>query len=117
MIIRRYDDVLATGGHNNSIRAYTAMPGDGDIRPPFGSAWGFLPGPGQLEPHAHPTQEVYMVFEGRGVVSIEDEDEQVGPGDIIEIPADARHSLRNDGPGPLLWVALWWAADASEDKL
>ncbi len=37
-----------------------------------------------------------------------DEERPVGPGDVVEIPPGAYHTVRNESDGELLWFALWW---------
>jgi quercetin dioxygenase-like cupin family protein len=49
---------------------------------------------GQVDPHSHPTHEFYFVTSGNGVMTIDGEDREVGPGDLIYIPPDLVHSLR-----------------------
>lgn len=51
-------------------------------------------GGGAVEPHTHPTHEFYYVLNGRGVMTIEDEDREVHQGDLIYIPPDKVHTLR-----------------------
>ncbi len=109
MIIRRYDDTLATDAHSGTIRAHEVLPKHESFAAPFGSAWGFIQSQdGQLETHSHPTEEVYIVFKGSGIVTVGDESEAVECGDVIEIPASVPHSIKNNGSEPLLWLAFWW---------
>jgi quercetin dioxygenase-like cupin family protein len=50
-------------------------------------------GGGMVHPHAHPTYEFYYVTSGRGLMTIEGETREVGPGDLVLIPPDAVHSI------------------------
>jgi mannose-6-phosphate isomerase-like protein (cupin superfamily) len=54
-------------------------------------------GGGAVHTHAHPTVEFYYGLTGRGVMTIDGEDREVGPGDLILIPPDAPHSIRPIG--------------------
>lgn len=107
MNILRYDDAAASAAHEGSIRAYEVIP-ESIMPAPFSSAWGYLAGPGRLASHAHPTDEIYMIFKGEGVVTVGEESQSVVPGDIVVIPHDTEHSILNAGPGELLWCAFWW---------
>ena len=49
---------------------------------------------GRVDPHSHPTHEFYFVTSGRGVMTIDNESRDVGPGDLVYIPPDLVHSLR-----------------------
>jgi mannose-6-phosphate isomerase-like protein (cupin superfamily) len=52
-----------------------------------------VPGGGEVHPHKHPTWEFYYVTYGRGIMVIEGEQREIGPGDLVLIPPDALHSL------------------------
>jgi Mannose-6-phosphate isomerase len=108
MIIRRYNDGAASEAHAGTIRAHEVFPKINAVGTPFDSAWGYLKNFGALEIHDHPTQEIYIVFKGEGIVSVGDEKEKVSCGDIIEIPANAPHNIENTTEGELLWLAFWW---------
>jgi mannose-6-phosphate isomerase-like protein (cupin superfamily) len=56
---------------------------------------------GAVFPHSHPTHEFYFVMNGRGVMTVGDEDRDVGPGDLVYIPPDVVHSLRPTGGGAI----------------
>ena len=51
-------------------------------------------GGGYVDPHSHPTHEFYYVLNGRGVMTISDEEREIGQGDLVHIPPDLVHSLR-----------------------
>jgi mannose-6-phosphate isomerase-like protein (cupin superfamily) len=51
-------------------------------------------GGGEVSPHSHPTLEYYYFTSGRGVMVIEDEECEVGPGDLVYIPPNKVHSAR-----------------------
>jgi mannose-6-phosphate isomerase-like protein (cupin superfamily) len=56
---------------------------------------------GYVYPHSHPTHEFYFVMSGRGVMTIDGEDRDVAPGDLVYIPPDLIHSLRPTGGGAI----------------
>ena len=51
-------------------------------------------GGGLVDPHPHPTHEFYYVTSGRGIMMIDDEEREIGQGDLVHIPPDMVHSLR-----------------------
>ena len=55
--------------------------------------------PGQiLDVHKHPhSDQVFYFIEGTGVMTVGNEETQVGPGDSTLAPADVEHSIRNTG--------------------
>ena len=54
--------------------------------------------PGErLRRHVTPVDVFFYVLEGRGVVEIGSEEEEVGPDTLIDSPARIAHCWRNDG--------------------
>ena len=103
--VERFDKSTAHKAHGGTIWAAPFLPSD--MEAPFDSAWGYLDEPGALEPHSHPTDEIYFVFQGQGRVVVAGEEAPVKMGDVISIPANAEHSIICD-EGPLMWAAIWW---------
>ena len=55
-------------------------------------------GPGDwLGPHRHAPPEIYYVFAGRGVVTLNGAEHVVGPGSAVFIPGMAEHGIRQTG--------------------
>ena len=106
MKISKFEKDKAVGGHNDTILASAVLP-DG-MAAPFGHAWGYLENGGEMESHAHPTSEVYLVFSGTGTVVVGAERAQIKCGDVIEIPPNVEHTVICDADSKLLWAALWW---------
>jgi mannose-6-phosphate isomerase-like protein (cupin superfamily) len=50
--------------------------------------------------------EVYHILQGQGRMFIEDEDNEVGVGDVIVIPAEALQWIENIGSEPLIFAAI-----------
>lgn len=58
--------------------------------------------PGRSPPrHRHPYDKIVFVQEGRGRWTVEGQDHEVGPGDILVIKAGEVHTFVNIGDGPL----------------
>lgn len=57
-------------------------------------------------PHALTTSEVYYILQGRGEMTIGDEQQTVEPGDAIYIPPHARQFIRNRGTEDLVFVCI-----------
>jgi mannose-6-phosphate isomerase-like protein (cupin superfamily) len=105
MNVSRFSKEAADPAHNGTILASAVLPQG--MKAPFHHAWGYVEGTNAIEPHAHPSAEIYMVFQGEGFMTIGGETCPVSAGDIIEIPANQVHSIQSGG-GPMLWAALWW---------
>lgn len=106
MRIQSFEKDKAQPSHGGTILAAPVLPPG--LAAPFGHAWGYLENHAAMESHSHPTEEIYLVVRGRGVVEVDGERREVGPGDVIEIPPNAPHTMICENSGPLLWAALWW---------
>ena len=62
---------------------------------------------GWLGLHRHSPAEIYYVIEGRGIVTVDGVEHEVSPGSAVFIPADAEHSVRNDGSATLRFVYVF----------
>jgi len=75
-----------------------------------------LPPGAETEEHLHPrTEEIYYVLRGRGLMSLEGERREVGPGDGILIPTGTRHKIRNIGQEPLVFLCCCAPPYSHED--
>jgi mannose-6-phosphate isomerase-like protein (cupin superfamily) len=63
------------------------------------------------------TEELYLVREGSGVMLIDGEERQIGPGDCVLIPPGATHKLLNVGEEPLRIVCACAPAYSDEDTV
>ena len=104
--ISRFDKEKSAPAHAGTILAMDVLP-EG-VKAPFSHAYGYLENGNAMEPHAHPTPEIYIVFSGRGAVVVDGEWSEVFPGDVINIPPNAEHSMIAQPEGAFLWAAFWW---------
>lgn len=51
----------------------------------------------EIELHIDPMEEIYFVLSGTGLMQVDDESRQVGPGDAAWIPTGSSHALLNTG--------------------
>jgi quercetin dioxygenase-like cupin family protein len=49
------------------------------------------PAGGKAEPHTHPNEQIVSIIKGKGWMRIGDEEREVGPGDVVLIPANTEH--------------------------
>jgi mannose-6-phosphate isomerase-like protein (cupin superfamily) len=106
MNITRFSKNKAEPAHSGTILAMDVLPPG--VKAPFRHAWGFLEAGKDMEGHTHPTEEIYFFHKGHGAVVVGDEECPVEAGDVVEIPPDAYHTVRNTSDGELYWFALWW---------
>lgn len=68
----------------------------------------------EIVPHHHVMEEVYHVVSGTGLMMVEDEIQQLVPGDTVVIAADEWHNIKNNGEEELLLVVTCVPAWAPE---
>ena len=106
ILIKRFEKENAAKAHNGTILAMDVLP-EG-VKAPFRHAYGYLEYGNTMEAHAHPTEEIYIVYSGAGFVVVGDEKQAVLPGDVIYIPPNERHTMIAQENGTFLWAAFWW---------
>jgi mannose-6-phosphate isomerase-like protein (cupin superfamily) len=67
---------------------------------------------GEQRIHSHQPEQVYLILEGRGLMTVGGETQCVGPGDCVFIPSGQPHGLKNDGDVTLRYFSA--AASAYE---
>jgi mannose-6-phosphate isomerase-like protein (cupin superfamily) len=66
-----------------------------------------LPPGASIGVHPHPTEEeIYFILEGRGIMTVDDEEREVSAGDMVLTRPGSSHGLRNHSEAPLRMLAL-----------
>ena len=65
----------------------------------------YAPGSGPNE-HRHPERQVFIVYAGRGVYTVDGVDVVAEAGDVVVVPPNALHRFRAAGDVPLQHVGL-----------
>ena len=55
--------------------------------------------------HSHEPEQMYYILEGSGIMTVDDEREQVEAGDCIYFPSFAKHGLENTGGTVLRYLS------------
>jgi mannose-6-phosphate isomerase-like protein (cupin superfamily) len=63
------------------------------------------------------TEEFYYILSGTGLMKINDEEEQVHPGDTVIILPGMRHKISNNGNTPLVLLACCSPEWTAEDQV
>ena len=66
------------------------------------------PGQEPHPPHKHPEEEILLVTEGDGEISVEGEITAAKPGAMMYCAAETLHGIRNTGKEPLLFYYFKW---------
>src|SRR3982750_462930 len=65
----------------------------------------------RLPRHPDSAEETIVVTAGRAAVTVGGHDEEVSRGDVVLVPADEPHEVRNAGDEPLRFVAVYAGTD------
>jgi quercetin dioxygenase-like cupin family protein len=68
------------------------------------------PGMSPHPPHQHPEEEIMVVTEGTGEISVEGKVTKVAPGATMYCAAGKLHGIVNTGKSPLLFYYFKWKA-------
>ena len=82
----------------------------------YSLAHAILPVGKASQPHSLSTSEVYYILTGTGVMHIDNEVQDVGVGDAIYIPPNAKQFIRNSGNEPLIFICMVDPAWRKEDE-
>jgi mannose-6-phosphate isomerase-like protein (cupin superfamily) len=63
------------------------------------------------------TEEFYYILDGTGLMKIEGEEREVGPGDTVIIAPGQRHKITNNGQIPLVLLACCSPEWTAEDQV
>jgi mannose-6-phosphate isomerase-like protein (cupin superfamily) len=63
------------------------------------------------------TEEFYYILDGTGLMKIEGEEREVGPGDTVIIVPGQRHKIANNGKIPLVLLACCSPEWTAEDQV
>ena len=69
------------------------------------SVTSYPPGVGAGE-HRHPSRQVFIVFEGQGIYTVDGVGVIAEAGDVVVVPPNALHGFRADGDAPLRHVGI-----------
>ena len=61
-------------------------------------------------------RQLYFILAGRGLIHVDDETAEVGPGDAIDIPAGSNQWIKNTGEADLVFLCLVDPAWRIEDE-
>jgi mannose-6-phosphate isomerase-like protein (cupin superfamily) len=70
--------------------------------------------PGHLKLHRHTHAEIYHITAGRGIVTVDGKEHEVGKGSVVFIPGNAEHGIRCVGDEEVKWLYVF-AADGFGD--
>lgn len=62
-------------------------------------------------PHSHDEEETFFILSGRGEITIDGQSDQVERGDVIYLPRNSYHTIRNlSDSEPLEFLNIYWGS-------
>ena len=107
------DDVLGTGKAQKLEHPFGVQhiyyQGPTDMMQVFeGGSLSLKAGMEPHPPHKHPEEEIMIVTEGSGEISVEGEITAVSPGSMMYTGGNRLHGIKNTGKKPLLFYYFKW---------
>ncbi|WP_341360528.1 cupin domain-containing protein [Georgenia sp. M64] len=77
-----------------------------------------IPPGGEIGEETHPKNDQILSFvSGAGKAVVDGDEQFVAPGDIVAVPAGAKHNFLNVGPNPLVLYTIYGPAHHSADTV
>ena len=74
-----------------------------------------IPPEGEIGEEVHPdTDQILTFVSGVGEATIDGESQEVAQGDLVCVPAGARHNFVNTGPNPLVLYTVYGPAEHAD---
>jgi mannose-6-phosphate isomerase-like protein (cupin superfamily) len=114
MDIHRLENELVSRNYGLDFKLLLPWPG---LNAPFRGAWCVVR-PGDVsEAHAHGEHEIMIGMTGRGVLVSAGQRVDFNAGDIVHMPADITHSVRNELDEDFSYYSIWWDRAMSAEFL
>jgi len=116
MLVLHLNDCAEFVAGDNTILREILHPDKQNVRIRYSLAHAIVrPGAVSLS-HRLATSEVYYILEGTGIMTIDGERAEVGPGHTIYIPPHSVQSIRNTGEADLKFLCIVDPAWRAEDE-
>jgi mannose-6-phosphate isomerase-like protein (cupin superfamily) len=103
----RVDGAAASAEFGMACQRLIPWAGQG-TEPPVGLMACFLDPSASSAPDCHDQDEVMLILSGTGEVELAGERTEVGPHEVVVLPANHEHIVHNKAADPLVWVSLYW---------
>lgn len=93
--------------HEYNLDGSRLLPWDG-MKAPFGGAWCVVRHGTESRRHSHDEYELFIAIQGHAEVRIGDNYIKMEKGDLVLIPLNTEHSVRNNGNEDFHFYTIWW---------
>jgi len=116
MFVKNISDCEEFIAGDNTILREILHPAKTDLALRYSLAHAIVKPGNTSRPHRLKTSEVYYIIEGQAIMTIDDEEKKVGPGDTIYIPPQAVQYIQNTGKNNLVFICIVDPAWRVEDE-
>jgi methionyl-tRNA synthetase len=114
MLIRRFDR-SALDSEPEKVLYKDIYPWDEIEDTPFGASLAIIEPGGQTMLHSHDPDETFIIFQGSGTISVDEETNPISQGDVVVMPSGSQHTLKNESESePLMFLSLFWWGDDTD---
>jgi mannose-6-phosphate isomerase-like protein (cupin superfamily) len=93
-------------------------PWAGVTDPLWGSAIASVRPSESTTPHSHDEHETFLILSGRGEISVDDEVQQISRGDVIYLPPNSHHTVRNlSAEDRLDFLTIFWGSPEANERM
>lgn len=118
MLIKKFNNQMEiTAGDNCILRELLNPSSDKNIQARYSLAWAKVEVGKKTCLHAMKTSEIYFILKGRGIMSINEEQKEVGMYDTIYIPPGSHQCIENIGDEELEFLCIVDPAWKKEDEI
>lgn len=116
MLIRKFDRALLESEPEN-VLFKDLYPWDQIQETPFGASLAVVEPGGQTMVHNHNPAETFIICQGNGTMSCNGQVSTVSAGDVIYLPPESEHNLKNNSVSDsLMFLSVFWDAPAATDE-
>lgn len=116
MKIQRSGEVKSAYEYGCDLRRL--YPWDGVSNPLWGSAICSIRPGEATQPHAHDEDETFIILRGSGTMLLDADTASVGQGDVIFLPRNSTHSLKNASSEERLeFLTIWWGSPEATARM
>jgi methionyl-tRNA synthetase len=88
------------------------------IDPLWGSAIASVRPSESTTPHSHDEHETFLILSGRGLMSVDDETSEVSTGDLIYLPPNSYHTIKNLSDEERLdFLTIFWGSPEANERM
>jgi mannose-6-phosphate isomerase-like protein (cupin superfamily) len=94
------------------------FPWPGVVDPLWGSAIASVRPNEATSPHSHDEEETFIILNGNGVIAVDGQSSAVQRGDVIYLPRNSHHTIRNTSASdPLEFLTIFWGSVEANQRM